>query len=333
MNDHVTESELAEAAPRLQRAPGIAEHRPLRAGNAHRQRDRRAAGTGSSPAGRFAGPGQDGVGQRASPKRCAWRRGASSSRRTCCRATSPAIRSSRKLTANGSSCSNPGRLFANLVLGRRDQPGLAQDAERAAGSHAGTPRDGDGRSRTRCPTPFFVLATQNPIELEGTYPLPEAQLDRFSLQAGSASQRRGRAGAHRATPRDRRGTGTVEPVLDRERVDRAGGPRGTHLPAGRGGQLHRAAGRTPRTPGSRRPAGGIRFGASPRAALGLAAAARARALLQGRLNASFEDVGAVAVPVLGHRIVLDYNARVDGQTAGARPRRGAAGRGARAAAA
>ena len=66
--------------------------------------------------------------------------------------------------------------------------------------------------------------------------------------------------------------------------------------------------------GQSRTAGGIRFGASPRAALGLAAAARARALLAGRLNASFEDVRAVALPVLQHRIVLDYHARIDGLT-------------------
>ena len=67
--------------------------------------------------------------------------------------------------------------------------------------------------------------------------------------------------------------------------------------------------------GQSKTAGGIKFGASPRAALGLAAAARARALLEGRLNASFEDVRAVAVPVLQHRLVLDYHARIDGLTA------------------
>jgi MoxR-like ATPase len=56
----------------------------------------------------------------------------------------------------------------------------------------------------------------------------------------------------------------------------------------------------------------LKFGASPRAAMSLAAAARARALIGGRLNASFEDVKSVAIPVLQHRIILEYNARIDG---------------------
>jgi MoxR-like ATPase len=61
-------------------------------------------------------------------------------------------------------------------------------------------------------------------------------------------------------------------------------------------------------------AAGVKYGASPRAALGLAGSARARALLQGRLNASFEDVRALAGPVLQHRLVLDYTARIEGRT-------------------
>jgi MoxR-like ATPase len=65
--------------------------------------------------------------------------------------------------------------------------------------------------------------------------------------------------------------------------------------------------------GSSEAATAAKFGASPRAALGLAAGARARALLDGRMNASFEDVQAIAVPVLQHRIVLDYSARLDGR--------------------
>jgi MoxR-like ATPase len=59
---------------------------------------------------------------------------------------------------------------------------------------------------------------------------------------------------------------------------------------------------------------GVKFGASPRAAIALAAASRARALLEGRLNASFEDVAAAAKPVLRHRLILDYSARLEGQT-------------------
>jgi MoxR-like ATPase len=67
-------------------------------------------------------------------------------------------------------------------------------------------------------------------------------------------------------------------------------------------------------PGQSAAAAGVRFGASPRAALSLAAASKARALMQGRPNASFEDVQALAQPVLNHRILLDYTARMDGKT-------------------
>jgi MoxR-like ATPase len=67
-------------------------------------------------------------------------------------------------------------------------------------------------------------------------------------------------------------------------------------------------------PGQSAAARGIRYGASPRAALALASGAKARALIQERVNASFEDVKAIAPAVLRHRIVLDYNARVEGHT-------------------
>ena len=71
-----------------------------------------------------------------------------------------------------------GPLFSNIVLADEIQPDASQNPSRPAGSHAGTRRD-RRRSALRASGPFFVLATQNPIEQEGTYPLPEAQLDRF----------------------------------------------------------------------------------------------------------------------------------------------------------
>jgi MoxR-like ATPase len=67
-------------------------------------------------------------------------------------------------------------------------------------------------------------------------------------------------------------------------------------------------------PGECPAAEGIRFGASPRAALSLASASKARALMEGRVHASFEDVKAVAIPVLQHRLVLEYSARIEGRT-------------------
>ena len=73
----------------------------------------------------------------------------------------------------------PGPDLHQHPAGGRDQPHAAQDAVGAARGDAGTLLHGARQSATRSPPPFFVLATQNPIELEGTYPLPEAQLDRF----------------------------------------------------------------------------------------------------------------------------------------------------------
>ena len=162
------------------------------------------------------------------------------------------------------------------------------------------------------PDPFFVLATQNPIELEGTYPLPEAQLDRFLFKLEV------RRNEHQVLERivQNRQIGVepaVEPVLTREELLRLSGLAARiYLPGVVINYIARLVDAT--HTGQSKTAAGIKFGASPRAALGLAAAARARALLAGRLNASFEDVQAVAAPVLQHRIVLDYHARIDGLT-------------------
>ena len=162
------------------------------------------------------------------------------------------------------------------------------------------------------PDPFFVLATQNPIELEGTYPLPEAQLDRFLFKL--EVQRNGVEVLSRIVQNRQIGVApVVEPVLAREQLlQLAALAARIFLPEVVVNYIARLVDAT--HAGQSQTAGGIRFGASPRAALGLAAAARGRALLAGRLNASFEDVQAVALPVLQHRIVLDYHARIDGLT-------------------
>jgi MoxR-like ATPase len=109
---------------------------------------------------------------------------ASSSRPTSCRPTSPAPRSSRRSgppaplvpVHQGPGLRQPGAR-------RRDQPHAAQDAGRAARGDAGVPQvTAGGVTPRRSPLPFLVFATQNPIEQEGTYPLPEAQLDRFMFK-------------------------------------------------------------------------------------------------------------------------------------------------------
>jgi MoxR-like ATPase len=103
---------------------------------------------------------------------------ASSSRPTCSRPTSRARRH-RRHAGGGKVFELPqGPGLRERRPGRRDQPRPRQDAERAARGDAGAPVTIDGAPRD-CREPFLVLATQNPIEQEGTYPLPEAQLDRF----------------------------------------------------------------------------------------------------------------------------------------------------------
>ena len=162
------------------------------------------------------------------------------------------------------------------------------------------------------PSPFFVLATQNPIELEGTYPLPEAQLDRFLFKLEvlrNDADTLEKIVTHREIG--------VEPEIDsvlsgdefNEITDTV---REIYLPEVVANFIARLVDGT--HPGQSQTAQLIKFGASPRAALSLASAAKARALIEGRINASFEDVRAVAIPVLQHRIILEYNARIDGQS-------------------
>jgi MoxR-like ATPase len=167
-----------------------------------------------------------------------------------------------------------------------------------------------GESHT-LPDPFFVIATQNPIELEGTYPLPEAQLDRFLFKLDVRA-------TDAATLEQivlQREIG-VEPqvasVMDREGlVTLLQTARSIFMPVPVANFIARLVQAT--QPGEAH-AAGIKFGASPRAALALAAGAKAKALIEGRPNASYEDVRAIASAVLRHRLILDYGAKVEGLT-------------------
>lgn len=203
----------------------------------------------------------------------------------------------------------PGPLFANLVLA--DEINRASPKTQSALLEAMQERQvtvlGEGHP---LPAPFFVLATQNPIELEGTYPLPEAQLDRFMFKL---EVQRNRVEVLERIVREREigREPEVQMVLDAHGLDELmETARSIYLPAVVANYIARLVDGTHR--GQSKTAESLKYGASPRAALSLAAAARARALLDGRLNASFEDVQAVAVPVLQHRIILEYNARIDG---------------------
>lgn len=162
------------------------------------------------------------------------------------------------------------------------------------------------------PKPFFVLATQNPIELEGTYPLPEAQLDRFLFKL-EVTKNNVETLEKIITTRDLGQEPEVNPILDSSSLeDTLALVRRIYLPDVVANYIARLVDAT--HPGQSTAASAIKYGASPRAALSLASAARARALLNERTHASFEDVRFVAPSVLRHRILLEYNARVEGLT-------------------
>jgi len=162
------------------------------------------------------------------------------------------------------------------------------------------------------PAPFFVLATQNPIELEGTYPLPEAQLDRFLFKL-EVTRNPVEVLERIVDQRHMGADPVVEQVLSREEAEHLVAlARRVYLPPTVGNYIARLVNAT--HPGESEAASLVKFGASPRAALALAAASRARALQFGRPNAAIEDVQALAPFVLTHRILLEYTARIEGVT-------------------
>jgi len=215
-------------------------------------------------------------------------------------------------TANGREfIFQQGPLFANLVLADeinraspKTQSALLEAMQEQRVTVLGTTHP--------LPSPFFVLATQNPIELEGTYPLPEAQLDRFLFKL--EVHRNSVSTLEKIVLNREIGVEpVVEQVLTRSDLsDITAAVRKIYLPGVVANYIARLVDAT--HAGQSPAAAAIKFGASPRAALALAAAAKARALMNGRLNASFEDVAAVAVPVLQHRIILQYEARIEGRT-------------------
>lgn len=204
----------------------------------------------------------------------------------------------------------PGPVFTNVLLA--DEINRASPKTQSALLEAMQERSVTVMGRTHAlPEPFVVLATQNPIELEGTYPLPEAQLDRFLFKidvpaAGVETLERivleREIGVPPEVPvvMDGHALGTLQQQVRR-----------VFMPQPVANYIARLVAAThPGDPAS----AGVRYGASPRAALALSAAARARGLARGRINASYEDVRDIALPVLRHRVVLDYGARLEGLT-------------------
>jgi MoxR-like ATPase len=163
------------------------------------------------------------------------------------------------------------------------------------------------------PRPFHVLATQNPIEQEGTYPLPEAQLDRFLLEitvsypelAAEREMLLATTGANDARPSQAM---TAEELMAAQALVR-------RLPVGEkvvDAILALVRGCRPETAADEIVRNHVAWGPGPRAAQALMLASRARALLDGRLAPSVDDIAALARPVLRHRMALSFSARADG---------------------
>jgi MoxR-like ATPase len=207
-----------------------------------------------------------------------------------------------------------GPVFANLVLA--DEVNRATPKVQSALLEAMQERTVTAGGTTRpLPRPFFVLATQNPIELEGTYPLPEAQLDRFLFKVAVPYP-----SDQELAEIARRTTGTDEPAL--APVADAPTVLGMASLARTVPLADHVLDYAVRLVSATRPerstvpgvAGYVRFGASPRAVQALALTGKVRALLAGRFNVAFEDIRASARPVLRHRVLLTFEAEADGMT-------------------
>jgi MoxR-like ATPase len=209
-----------------------------------------------------------------------------------------------------------GPIFSNMLLAdeiNRTPPKTQAALLEAMQEHMVTA----GENTYSLPEPFFVLATQNPIEQEGTYPLPEAQLDRFMFSIAvdypSATEElaiiKQVTGTYSAKLEV---TLTGEDILRLQDIVRRV-PAADHVL-----QYARDLARASR-PGAAEAPGFIselvQWGAGPRAGIYLILAAKARAILHGRYHATTEDVRAMALPVMRHRVITTFNAEAAGITA------------------
>jgi MoxR-like ATPase len=210
----------------------------------------------------------------------------------------------------------PGPIFHNLVLA--DEINRTPPKTQAALLQAMQERRVTvGTTTHRLPDPFQVFATRNPIEQEGTYPLPEAQLDRFLLEIhiDYPSEDEEREIARKTTSAS---VGEVPRVLDVDDV-RALQALVPRIPVTEEAvRLAVSLGRATRPSGAtngarvREVEEYVRFGAGPRGSQALVLAAKARAALHGEAAADVDDVRALVVPVLRHRLVLSYRAEAEG---------------------
>ena len=202
----------------------------------------------------------------------------------------------------------PGAIFANLVL--VDEANRASPKTQAALLEAMQERQVtvDGETHV-LEAPFMVVATQNPIEFEGTFPLPEAQLDRFAMVVRMGYPTREDEERLLAEQGAGDPVAAIEPVATVADVrDAIAAARALHVEPAVNGYAVSILERT-------RDDARLALGASPRAGVALMRVARARALLEGRLFVTPDDVRAVAVPVLAHRLQLAGAARAAGDEA------------------
>jgi MoxR-like ATPase len=209
----------------------------------------------------------------------------------------------------------PGPIFANLVLA--DEINRATPKTQSALLEAMQERTvTSGNTTHELEAPFLVMATQNPIEMEGTYPLPEAQLDRFLMKILVLYP--SRQDLNRIVERTiHRDEMSLEQVVDRDAIMQLKAACRDVLVAGhvQDFAIDLVMATQPGTPYAHELANKyIRYGSSPRGAQALVECGRVLALMQGRLNLSCDDVRQIAPAVLRHRIILNFDAHADGQT-------------------
>jgi MoxR-like ATPase len=209
----------------------------------------------------------------------------------------------------------PGPIFANLVLAdeiNRATPKTQSSLLEAMQEHQVTV----ARQRFPLDPPFFVLATQNPLEMEGTYPLPEAQLDRFlfKVMVPFPSEEDLITIMDRTTGADAVTAAkvtTADEIVEMQRLARAV-PIAPHITAYAVSVLAASHPDQPRAPELVREY--VRYGGSPRGAQALVTAGKIFALLDGRFNVSVDDIRAAALPALRHRMILNFEGEAEGIT-------------------
>ena len=205
-----------------------------------------------------------------------------------------------------------GPIFANLVLAdeiNRATPKTQSALLEAMQEHTVTA----GNTTYPLPSPFFVMATQNPIEQEGTYPLPEAQLDRFMFKVNVPFP-----SAEALSEILTRTTGEAEPKLSvvatgAQLIHMQSLARRVPVPSIAADFVSRlVVSSHPGESPSSMVNNFVRYGASPRGAQSIILGAKAQALVDGRYNISFDDISAVAAAALRHRLLLNFEGQAEG---------------------